>query len=199
MRSRRKVYINGIFVPEQEAKISIFDSALMFGDMVFEMTRSFNGKQWKLRRHLERLYSGIKILRIPLKMTIDEMEKACYETIEKNEPVFENLRYSENNKNWGLIEYKEIKNTKYKLLNPKVNFVYDFIVNVSFIPRVSLSLLLRKLDLLVINFIPFLNNTYSKVRINLGKIKNSSYGDSFLFKKATFLILILTKFSSFLI
>ena len=38
----------------------------MFGDMVFEMTRSFNGKQWKLRGHLERLYSGIKILRIPV-------------------------------------------------------------------------------------------------------------------------------------
>ena len=40
------------------------------------------------RDHLERLYSGIKILRIPLEMTIDEMEKACYETIERNAPAF---------------------------------------------------------------------------------------------------------------
>ena len=62
---KRLVYFNGDFVPENEAKISIYDSALMFGDMIFEMTRSFKGKQWKLRRHLERLYSGIKILRIP--------------------------------------------------------------------------------------------------------------------------------------
>ena len=38
----RVVYINGKYVPEKEAKISIFDSDLMFGDMVFEMTRSFN-------------------------------------------------------------------------------------------------------------------------------------------------------------
>ena len=89
MESGRKVYINGIFVPEHEAKISIFDSALMFGDMVFEMTRSFNKEQFRLREHLERLYLGIKILHIPISMTIDEMEKACYETIEKNEPVFE--------------------------------------------------------------------------------------------------------------
>ena len=59
-------------VNEFDAKISIYDSALMFGDMVFEMTRSFNGVQWKLREHLERLYTGIKILRIPLKMEIDE-------------------------------------------------------------------------------------------------------------------------------
>ena len=58
----RKVYINGNYVPENEAKISIYDSALMFGDMVFEMTRSFNKKQFKLREHLERLYTGIKSL-----------------------------------------------------------------------------------------------------------------------------------------
>ena len=81
--------MNGMFVPEHEAKISIFDSALMFGDMVFEMTRSFNKKQFKLREHLERLYMGAKILHIPLKMTVDEIEQSCYETIEKNETVFE--------------------------------------------------------------------------------------------------------------
>jgi len=80
--------MNGRFVPESEAKISIYDSALMFGDMVFEMTRSFNKKQFKLREHLERLYASIKYVQIPLKMTIDEMEKICYETIEKNEPFF---------------------------------------------------------------------------------------------------------------
>ena len=67
----RKVYFNGKFINESEAKISIYDSALMFGDMVFEMTRSFNGEQWKLRRHLERLYSGIKILRIQMQISIE--------------------------------------------------------------------------------------------------------------------------------
>ena len=45
--SNRVVYHNGKFVPELEANISIYDSALMFGDMVFEMTRSFNKKQFK--------------------------------------------------------------------------------------------------------------------------------------------------------
>lgn len=84
----RVVYFNGEFVPEAEARVSIYDSALMFGDMVFEMTRSFNKKQFKLREHLERLMAGIKILRIPLRQTIEEIERACYETIERNEPVF---------------------------------------------------------------------------------------------------------------
>ena len=88
MESGRVVYMNGTLVPETEAKISVYDSALMFGDMVFEMTRSFNKKQFKLREHLERLYAGIRILRIPLQMSIDEMEQACYSTIEANDSLF---------------------------------------------------------------------------------------------------------------
>jgi branched-chain amino acid aminotransferase len=84
----RLVYFNGQFVPEAEAKVSIYDSSLMFGDMVFEMTRSFQKKQFKLREHIDRLYCGIKILRIPINMTPKEMERACFETIEANEPYF---------------------------------------------------------------------------------------------------------------
>jgi branched-chain amino acid aminotransferase len=88
MDSGRLIWMNGKLIPEVEAKISVYDSALMFGDMVFEMTRSFDKKQFKLREHLERLYYGLKILRIPLEMTISEMEKHCYETIEANEHLF---------------------------------------------------------------------------------------------------------------
>ena len=80
--------MNGDFVPENEAKVSIYDSALMFGDMVFEMTRSFNKKQFRLRQHLDRLYASINHVHITLKMSIDEMENLCYQTIEKNEPFF---------------------------------------------------------------------------------------------------------------
>lgn len=85
----RVVYLNGKYVAEKEAKISIYDSALMFGDMIFEMTRSFNKKQFKLKEHLKRLYSGIKILRIPIKQGIKDMEKICLEVIRKNDPIFE--------------------------------------------------------------------------------------------------------------
>jgi branched-chain amino acid aminotransferase len=83
----RVVWVNGEYVPESKAAISIFDSALMFGDMVFEMTRSYRRKQFKLREHLERLYRSIKMLRIPIKMTIDEMESLTYEVIERNRPA----------------------------------------------------------------------------------------------------------------
>ena len=84
----RVVWVNGELVPESEARISIYDSALMFGDMVFEMTRSFNKVQFKLREHLERLFASIKYVRIPLEMGIDEMEQHVFETIDANGPLF---------------------------------------------------------------------------------------------------------------
>ena len=88
MNKIRLIWMNGELIPETEAKISVYDSALMFGDMVFEMTRSFDKKQFKLREHLDRLYAGLKILRIPLPMSIDEMEKHCHETIDANDHLF---------------------------------------------------------------------------------------------------------------
>lgn len=87
-KQNRLVWFNGKLVPETEARISIYDSALMFGDMVFEMTRSFNKKQFKLKEHLDRLYASIKYLRIPIQMEIDEMEKHIYETVEANDGGF---------------------------------------------------------------------------------------------------------------
>lgn len=84
----RVVWFNGKFIPEAEAKVSIYDSALMFGDMVFEMTRSFSKVQFKLREHLERLYASIKYVRIPMEISINEMESHVQETIAANEPAF---------------------------------------------------------------------------------------------------------------
>jgi len=85
----RLVFFNEKFIPETEAKVSIYDSALMFGDMIFEMTRSFKGKQFLLEKHIDRLLLGIKILRVPFKYNKKQIIKFCYETIEKNKYVFE--------------------------------------------------------------------------------------------------------------
>lgn len=86
--SGRIAYQNGEYVAETDARISIFDSALMFGDMVFEMTRSFNKQQFRLREHLERLMAGVKILHIPLTMSVQELEEICHEVVRRNDPVF---------------------------------------------------------------------------------------------------------------
>ena len=84
----RLVSFNGELIPETEAKVSIYDSALMFGDMVFEMTRSFNKEQFKLEDHVSRLYAGLKILRVPLEMTQTQMIDECFRTVEANDHLF---------------------------------------------------------------------------------------------------------------
>ena len=89
MKSKERiVFFNGEFVKESQAKISIYDSALMFGDMVFEMPRSFNKKQFMLEEHIDRLLIGTKILRIPLKYDKQYILDACHETVKKNEKNF---------------------------------------------------------------------------------------------------------------
>lgn len=85
----RKVYFNGQFVSEQEARVSIFDSALMYGDMVFDMSRTYQQKPFKLREHLERIYAGLNYLEIDCGLTIDEMERVTLETLAINLPAMD--------------------------------------------------------------------------------------------------------------
>jgi len=84
----RIVYHNGEFVDEKEARISVYDSALMFGDMVFEMTRSFNQETFKLKEHIERLMTGIKIYRIPFNHSAEHVEDICEEVVMLNKKAF---------------------------------------------------------------------------------------------------------------
>ena len=90
-KTPRVVFHNGKYIPESEAKISIYDSALMFGDMVFEMTRSFNKKQFMLDAHLDRLLAGTKILEINLSYTKEELITICNEVQRRNDEVFDEL------------------------------------------------------------------------------------------------------------
>ncbi|MFB6215309.1 MAG: aminotransferase class IV, partial [Candidatus Bipolaricaulia bacterium] len=63
-----KIYLKGEFVPEDEAKISVFDHGLLYGDGVFEGIRAYDGYVFKLDEHLDRLYrsAGAIKLNIPL-------------------------------------------------------------------------------------------------------------------------------------
>ena len=88
-KKSRLVYFNGKFVEEKDAKLSIYDSALMFGDMVFEMTRSFNKKHFKLKEHIDRLFVGLKILRIKINLSKKEMYEACLKTSKANRHLLE--------------------------------------------------------------------------------------------------------------
>jgi branched-chain amino acid aminotransferase len=84
--SVRVVYFNGRFVPELEARVSIFDSALMYGDMAFEMTRTYRRRPFRLREHLVRLYASLRLMEIDCGLSLTEMERITLETLERNLP-----------------------------------------------------------------------------------------------------------------
>ena len=69
---------------ETEARISIFDCALMYGDMVFEMTRAFNQRPFRLEHHLDRLYGSMRYAGIDCGLDKAQMLAATHETIERN-------------------------------------------------------------------------------------------------------------------
>jgi branched-chain amino acid aminotransferase len=71
--SQHLVYINGALLPRDEAKISVFDAAVMLGDTVTESTRTFGHRPFKLDQHIRRLYQSLKVTRIDPGMTPDEM------------------------------------------------------------------------------------------------------------------------------
>ena len=89
----RVVYLNGEYVPETEARISIFDCALMFGDMVFEMTRAFNQRPFRLEHHVDRLYGSLRYAGIDCGMDQAQMLAATHETIERNLPAVGDLDF----------------------------------------------------------------------------------------------------------
>lgn len=81
----RIVYLDGQFVPESEAKLSIYDLSVMQAAAAFEMTRSFNGVHFKLRAHLERLARSCQALSIPFPWSIEEMNDLCHEVSSMND------------------------------------------------------------------------------------------------------------------
>ncbi|QSQ10300.1 Branched-chain-amino-acid aminotransferase [Koleobacter methoxysyntrophicus] len=79
-----KVYINGEFVPKEEAKISVFDHGYLYGDGVFEGIRAYNGRVFRLKEHIDRLYDGVKSIMINLSETKEEMKEIILQTLREN-------------------------------------------------------------------------------------------------------------------
>jgi len=84
MEGELKIYINGQFYPKSEAKISVFDHGLLYGDGVFEGIRSYNRRVFKLDEHLKRLYESAHSLLLDIPLNMDEMKEAVLETLRVN-------------------------------------------------------------------------------------------------------------------
>ena len=78
------IYIDGEYFDKKNAKISVFDHGLLYGDGIFEGIRFYEGRVFKLKEHIQRLFISAKAILLEIEMTHDEMEEAVCETIRKN-------------------------------------------------------------------------------------------------------------------
>ena len=79
-----KIYIDGKYHDEKNAKISVFDHGLLYGDGIFEGIRAYNGRVFKLKEHIDRLFYSAKAILLSIPMSHADLMKATVETCRKN-------------------------------------------------------------------------------------------------------------------
>jgi len=79
-----KIWLNGKLVAQEDAKITVFDHGLLYGDGVFEGIRVYNSRVFELEAHIKRLYESAKAIRLPIAISQGELAVAVEETVEAN-------------------------------------------------------------------------------------------------------------------
>ena len=80
-----RVWMNGKLVDKSEAKVSVYDHGLLYGDGVFEGIRVYHGKVFRLKEHIDRLYDSARAIWLEIPMTREDMTRAVEETVKANE------------------------------------------------------------------------------------------------------------------
>src|ERR1700757_1451448 len=80
-----KIYIDGKFYSEADAKVSVFDHGLLYGDGIFEGIRFYNGRVFRLEEHLDRLWDSARSICLEVPMSQSAMTEALLETIRQND------------------------------------------------------------------------------------------------------------------
>jgi branched-chain amino acid aminotransferase len=78
------IYIDGKYLPEDQAKVSVFDHGLLYGDGVFEGIRAYNGRVFRLKEHIDRMYDSAKTIDIHPPISKEEMAEVICEVLRKN-------------------------------------------------------------------------------------------------------------------
>ncbi len=79
-----EIYINGTFYAKEEAKISVYDHGLLYGDGVFEGLRAYSGQVFRLDEHLRRLYESARAIMLTIPMEMEQLGQAVQATVARN-------------------------------------------------------------------------------------------------------------------
>ncbi len=85
--SSPRVYINGQLFDKADAKISVYDHGLLYGDGVFEGIRIYNGKAFKLKEHVDRLFESARHIKLEIPLTREQFTQAINDTIAANQKI----------------------------------------------------------------------------------------------------------------
>ncbi|NLC77160.1 MAG: branched-chain-amino-acid transaminase [Clostridia bacterium] len=78
------IYLDGKYVPEEEAKVSVFDHGVLYGDGVFEGIRAYHGRVFKLHEHLVRFYESARTINLHIWLSMEELQEVVLETLRRN-------------------------------------------------------------------------------------------------------------------
>jgi len=84
MEKELQIYIDGVYYPKSQAKVSVYDHGLLYGDGVFEGIRAYNSVVFKLKEHIDRLYRSAHAMMLQIPLTKGEMIEAVVETLRRN-------------------------------------------------------------------------------------------------------------------
>ena len=87
--SERVAYFNGRILPESQVLVPFRDRGFLYGDAVFDMTRTFGHRIFKLKEHIERFYRSLKYVQIDPGLTPDELKAISEEVVEQNLPLLD--------------------------------------------------------------------------------------------------------------
>lgn len=109
MPSKHYAYVNGRFVDESQATVSIFDRGFLYGDGVFETMRVYDGQIFRLHRHWGRLFAALAHFKIECPLSPEELRVVCHVLIERNQTRngFARIYVTSGSSRWGATTMSE--------------------------------------------------------------------------------------------
>ncbi len=120
------VYLNGSFVPESQAKVSVLDAGFNAGDGVYDVTRTFGHKPFKLREHMERLFRSLYYTRIDCGLSLEEMEAKTLEVLHRNKHL---LGKNDDCALWQVVSRGVRSSAGNRVAGPATVVIYPVTVN----------------------------------------------------------------------
>ncbi|MGI5891966.1 MAG: branched-chain-amino-acid transaminase [Bacillota bacterium] len=164
-----KIFLDGKMVDKEEAKISVFDHGLLYGDGVFEGIRAYNGRIFRLKEHIDRLFEGIHTICLKLQQTKEEMAQIVVDTCRVNNLAdgYIRLVVTRGVGNLGLDPYSCQKPSIFCIANKITLYPDEYYQNGLTLATVPTRRNINEACNVRVKSLNYLNNIYAKIEANL--------------------------------